>query len=159
VILLLIALRARRYPGERALLAVIARRRPRRRVAVAPRGYRASAVEAGHAPSDRLLGEWSAANFEELGAEHVPLMAPPGPNGATPRELARRSNCGEHRVQRLLGDLAELGYLEEETPAGGGEAKVWLTADGFALAHMAERAVLAAFSARNAGDRAASAQR
>jgi hypothetical protein len=40
-ILLLIALRVRRYPGERALLAVIMRRRPRRRVALASRAYRA----------------------------------------------------------------------------------------------------------------------
>ena len=40
-ILLLFALRARRYPGEHALLAVIVRRGSRRRVAIAPRSYRA----------------------------------------------------------------------------------------------------------------------
>jgi hypothetical protein len=87
------------------------------------------------------------------------VRAPPGPTGAPPRAPPHRSNCDEQRIQRLLGDLAELGYLEEEAPADGGEAKVWLTADGFALAHMAERAVLAAFSTQNAGDRAASAER
>jgi DNA-binding IclR family transcriptional regulator len=61
-------------------------------------------------------------------------MAPPGPNGTTPRELALRADRDELTVQRLLGDLSELGYV------------VWLTAEGFAMAHIAERVVLAKFA-------------
>jgi DNA-binding IclR family transcriptional regulator len=73
-------------------------------------------------------------------------MAPPGPNGTTPRELALRADRDELTVQRLLGDLSELGYVERDAPAGGGEPRVWLTAEGFAMAHIAERVVLAKFA-------------
>ncbi|HEX4563369.1 MAG TPA: hypothetical protein VH115_02845 [Solirubrobacteraceae bacterium] len=55
-LLLLIALRARRYPGERSLLALIARRRPRRRIAIFARRYR-PAPRATLARGGALLGE------------------------------------------------------------------------------------------------------
>jgi hypothetical protein len=55
-LVLLLALRARRYPGERPLLALIARRRPRRaREAIAARTYRAT-PRARHAHGSALLG-------------------------------------------------------------------------------------------------------
>ena len=53
---LLLALRARRYPGERSLLALIARGRPRRRRAITMRRYRA-APRAALARGGALLGE------------------------------------------------------------------------------------------------------
>jgi DNA-binding MarR family transcriptional regulator len=125
---------------------VYVRRRERRRRAEVQR-----VLDAGGALSDdlieRILGEWRAQRHDELTAEHVRLMAPPGPNGASAAEIAGRMHRDERAVARLLGDLVELGYVEEEAPAER-ETKVWLTADGFALAHMVERAVLAAFAER-----------
>jgi hypothetical protein len=56
------------------------------------------------------------------------------------------SGADELTVRNLLGDLSELGYVEQDTPAGGGEPRVWLTAEGFAMAHIAERVVLARFA-------------
>jgi hypothetical protein len=53
---LLLALRARRYPGERSLLALIARRRSRRRAAVTVCRYRA-VPRATLARGGALLGE------------------------------------------------------------------------------------------------------
>jgi hypothetical protein len=128
------------------LIAIYAyvRRRERRRRAEVQR-----VLAAGVALSDELietiLGEWTAARRDELTAEHVRVMAPPGPNGTSAAELARRMHRDERTVARLLGDLAELGYVEEDAPAEG-ETKVWLTADGFAVAHMVERAVLTSFA-------------
>jgi hypothetical protein len=53
---LLLALRTRRYPGERSLLTLIARRRPRRRAATTVWRYRA-APRAALARGGALLGE------------------------------------------------------------------------------------------------------
>ena len=55
-LVLLVALRTRRYPGERSLLALIARERPRRRAAITMRRYRA-APRAALARGGALLGE------------------------------------------------------------------------------------------------------
>jgi hypothetical protein len=124
---------------------VYIRRRERRRRAEVQR-----VLDAGGALSEdviaTILAQWSALKHDELGPEHVRLMAPPGPNGTTPRELALRADRDELTVRSLLGDLSELGYVEQEEPAGGGETRVWLTAEGFAMAHAAERVVLARFA-------------
>jgi DNA-binding MarR family transcriptional regulator len=136
---------------------VYVRRRERRRRAEVRR-----VLDAGGGLSDEVIAEileqWRAAKHDELGAEHVRLMAPPGPNGATARELAGRAHRDEPAVRRLLGDLSELGYIEEDERERGGEARVWLTAEGFAVAHLAERVVLSAFRGEDAGERAARAR-
>jgi hypothetical protein len=97
-----------------------------------------------------IVAEWTAAKHSELTAEHVPLLAPPGPNGATPGEIAGHAERDEPTVRRLLGDLADLGYVEEDVDAAGGEAKVWLTAEGFVVANIAENVLLAAFADESA---------
>lgn len=140
-----------------AIYVYIRRRERRRRIEVQ------RVVDAGRELSDdviaTILEQWSAADHGELGPEHVRVMAPPGPNGATPAELAARAGHDEPGVRKALGDLSELGYVEQDAPAGGGEARVWLTAEGFAIAHVAERVVLARFAedARPAGAPSASA--
>ncbi len=135
---------------------VYVRTRERRRRAEVQR-----VIDAGGTLSDelaaRILSEWAATSHGELNEEHVRLMAPPGPNGASAKELAQRVGRDEREVEQLLGDLVELGYVEEYAPEDG-ERKVWLTADGFAIAHVAERAVLASFANRSEGGRSAQAR-
>jgi hypothetical protein len=106
---------------------VYVRRSERRRRAEVQR-----VLDAGGDLSDgviaTILDEWSASGHDELRAKHARLMAPPGPNGAMPHELAQRAQLEEHEVRSLLDDLSELGCLEEDARDGAGEARVWLTA-------------------------------
>src|SRR5438067_13629902 len=64
-----------------------------------------------------ILERWSAAKHGELSAEHVRLLSPPGADGASARELARRIGRDVDAVERLLDELAELGYAEIEHEA------------------------------------------
>jgi IclR helix-turn-helix domain len=121
------------------------RRRERRRRAEVKR-----LLAAGHMLDDeltaRILERVRAARHLDVGVEHVALLYPPGPDGATATEIAARTRLGAAEVRRRLEDLIELGYLER----GGsddGEERVWLTSEGFAIEHIAEDVVLAAFAA------------
>jgi hypothetical protein len=102
--------------------------------------------ELGASPQDAIVAEvlsrWAASGHRELSREHVPLFYPPGPDGASLAETAARVHAPTGAVERLLLDLAELGYVElEELEAGG--ARVWLTATGYQLLHGAEDTLLA----------------
>jgi hypothetical protein len=91
---------------------------------------------------ERVLAGWKRAGHEELSDEHVPLFYPPGPDGASPAELAARVDSEVPAVEGLLDDLAELGYLDRDEDGEGGR-RVWLTAEGYQLAHAAEDVLLA----------------
>jgi IclR helix-turn-helix domain len=123
---------------------VYIRRRERKRRAEVQR-----VVQAGREIDEPLVGEilaeWSAANHGELTAEHVRMLAPPGLNGASAPELAARAGCAEETTRGLVADLEELGYVERDG-AGADDERVWLTAEGYELANIAERAVLSAFA-------------
>jgi hypothetical protein len=125
---------------------VYVRRRERRRRAQIER-----LVSAGKRLDTELastiLERLRAAKHAALRAEHVRLLYPPGPDGATPQELARRVELAPAKVHDSLEDLIELGYLERGEGAAGGDGRVWLTAEGFAAAHIAEDVALAAFAA------------
>jgi len=93
-----------------------------------------------------VLDQWSASDHKEVSIEHLPLLYPPGPDGATPAELADRIHDDRDSVQRLLEDLAELGYLDLDEEKGLYEPRAWLTAEGADLVNMTEDTLLAASS-------------
>ena len=94
-----------------------------------------------------VLDQWSASDHKEVSIEHLPLLYPPGPDGATPAELADRTHRDRDAVQRLLEDLAELGYVDLDEEKGSDEPRAWLTAEGADLVNMTEDTLLAAASA------------
>jgi hypothetical protein len=94
----------------------------------------------------RVLEQWSAADFEGVSREHLPLLYPPGPDGRTPAELASRIGSDSETVKRQFEDLAGLGYLTLEGPAGSQDARASLTADGMDLVNVTEDALIAAGS-------------
>jgi DNA-binding MarR family transcriptional regulator len=91
----------------------------------------------------RILALWSSAKFEGVSREHLPLLYPPGPDGATAAELAGRIRADPATVKRQLEDLADLGYVELEGPEDPEEPRAWLTAEGMDLLNVTENALLA----------------
>jgi hypothetical protein len=91
---------------------------------------------------EQVLARWANSGHRELSWEHVPLFFPPGLEGASVEETAARVHVAPEQVERLLLDLAELGYLELDGSAGDDRC-AWLTADGYQLAHGAEDVLLA----------------
>ena len=89
-----------------------------------------------------VLAQWSAAAHSGLGLEHVALFRPPGPEGLTVSELARRLGEDTAHIQRLLEQLEELDYLELERRDRTAESRVWLTLKGYDLLVIAEGALL-----------------
>jgi len=128
---------------------VYVRRRERRRRSALQR-----VIEAGARLDTRMtaaiLERWRAADHAQLSAEQVPLLYPPGPDGASSGELARRLALDEHDVRGRLEDLIEAGYLERAQDPADGQERVWLTVEGFAAANIVEDAVLADFAAASA---------
>jgi hypothetical protein len=112
-----------------------------------------------------VLSEWAKAGHTELGREHLRLLYPPGPDGATALELAGRAHSDPATVEHLLEELQELGYLDlEEHEPGHAEAPrvrtAWLTASGYDLVTVTENALLASLSThsgepRQRGERSA----
>ena len=90
------------------------------------------------------------AKHGQLRAEHVSLLYPPGPDGATTEDLARRVELDAAKVEDCLEDPIELGYLEPGESSAGGDGRAWLTAEAFAIAHIAEDVALMAFAADHA---------
>ncbi len=99
---------------------------------------------------EQVLSRWAAAGHRELSREHVALFLPPGLEGASIAETAARLDASPDAVERLLGDLVELGYAELDD-SGGGDRRVWLTADGYQLVHAAEDTLLAGRRAEGGG--------
>src|SRR6476660_1039223 len=59
-----------------------------------------------------VVSRWAAAKHGDVAREQLPLMYPPGPDGATVAELAQRIGADRASVTRRLEDLADLGYVE-----------------------------------------------
>lgn len=91
-----------------------------------------------------VLARWAEDKQGELGPELVALMYPPGPDGVTVAELARRIGAEHASVERGVAELTELGYLESDL--GEGEQCLSLTAEGIHLLNITEDALLAAFA-------------
>jgi DNA-binding MarR family transcriptional regulator len=77
----------------------------------------------------RILARLNAAGFDDLRPPHMAVFQHPGPDGARPGELAERAGASKQAMNRLLGSLEGLGYLERRA-APGRAAVVRLTARG-----------------------------
>lgn len=98
-----------------------------------------------------VLDEWRKAKHEHLTAEHVPLFYPPGPDGASPSELAARTRQNRERVTQQLEDLQELDYLNlDATPNDDEQPCASLTIEGYGVLSTTEQALLAAHGIRPA---------
>ena len=93
-----------------------------------------------------VLDQWSASDHKAVSIEQLPLLYPPGPDGATPAELAGRVHRDRDAVERLLEDLAELGYIDLAEEKGSDEPRAWLTAEGADLVNLTEDTLLSASS-------------
>ncbi len=91
---------------------------------------------------ERIVAGWAKAGHEELSDQHVPLLSPPALEGASVAQLAARTHSNPAGVEPLLDDLADLGYLEFDD-AEGRDRCAWLTAEGYAVLHIAEDGILA----------------
>jgi hypothetical protein len=121
-------------------LYLYGRHRSRRRREAVRRLPGAGSVDADTVRS--VLSAWAKADHTELSSAHLPVLWPPGPDGATAAELAGRASIDALTVERLLEDLQELGYLDLEQRASG-EPRAWLTAEGYDLVGVTEDALLA----------------
>jgi hypothetical protein len=92
---------------------------------------------------ERVFARWSDSDHTEVTRDFVPLLYPPGPEGATATELADRIHADHEVVRARLEDLAELGYLELDEREGEGEPRGWLTVSGYDLLDLTEAALLA----------------
>jgi hypothetical protein len=86
-----------------------------------------------------VLAHWRAAGHDELGESHVPLLAPPGPQGCNAAELAARTGVSEPETRELLEELDEVGVIEL-LPAEDSD-RVWLTPLGEDLVDVAAHAL------------------
>ncbi len=126
-----------------AMLVVFVRSRERRRRKALGRLFDTGAP-LDTATTDAVLASWSASDHGEVSVEHLPLLFPPGPDGATASELAARTHRDRATVERQLEDLAELGYVELDAGKEREETRVWLTAEGCELVNTTEDTLLAA---------------
>lgn len=126
-----------------AMLVVFVRSRERRR-RQALRRLLDGGGPLDTATTDAVLASWSASDHGEVTVEHLPLLYPPGPDGATASELASRTNRDRATVERQLEDLAELGYVELDAGKELEEMRVWLTPEGCELVNVTEDTLLAA---------------
>jgi DNA-binding MarR family transcriptional regulator len=72
----------------------------------------------------RIIHELNAAGFTELIAPHMAIFRYPGPDGVRPGVLAERAGMSKQAMNRLLGTLEELGYLERSDAPDEGRARV-----------------------------------
>src|SRR5438552_196158 len=85
-----------------------------------------------------------AADHHDLSPAHVALLYPPGPEGVTAAQLARRISRDPAAVDGLLEELAELGYVEFDSKEDPADRRAWLTIPGYDLVKAAEDELLGA---------------
>lgn len=91
---------------------------------------------------ERVLARWARSGHEQATRELLPLLYPPGPDGASSAELAARIDAEEASVRERLADLADLGYLELDEGSATEGARGWLTPAGINLLNLTEEALL-----------------
>ncbi len=104
--------------------------------------------------TEEILERWRRRRSNELSARHVPIFWPPGPEGTTSTELARRLGIDRRSMKALIDDLEELAYLERD----GGDGRLWLTIEGYDLLADAESVLLDKSRAREEARQRAEAQ-
>ena len=125
-----------------AVYLYVRHRERRRRHAVA--GLPDAATGLGEDTVRAVLARWSAADHHDLSPAHVALLYPPGPEGVTAAQLARRINRDPAAVDGLLEELAELGYVEFDSKEDPADRRAWLTIPGYDLVKAAEDELLGA---------------
>lgn len=72
----------------------------------------------------RIIRELNAAGFKGLSLAHMAVFRFPGPDGVRPGVLAERAGMSKQAMNRLLGTLEDLGYLERSDAPGEGRARI-----------------------------------
>lgn len=72
----------------------------------------------------RILHDLNAAGFAELSPPHMALFRFPGPDGVRPSVLAKRAGMSKQAMNRLLGNLEDLGYLVRSDAPNEGRARI-----------------------------------
>jgi hypothetical protein len=127
------------------------RRERRRRREIAHIPDRSDALE--EAVVRRILAGWRDADYEDVTAEHLPLLYPPGPDGLSVSEIAERTAGAVHAVQNLLEQLEEAEYLYLDLDPGAQELRASLTVRGFGLVDATEDCLLSALREQAPDDR------
>src|SRR5690349_11597536 len=80
---------------------------------------------------ERVFDALERDGFGDVHEAHMAVLQHPGPNGATPLELARRAQMSKQAMNQLLGTLERAGYLvRRPDPDDGKRRIVRLTARG-----------------------------
>src|SRR5438105_2357846 len=80
---------------------------------------------------ERVFDALDRDGFGDLREAHMAVLQHPGPDGATPLELARRAQMSKQAMNQLLGTLERAGYLvRRRDPRDGKQRIVQLTARG-----------------------------
>jgi len=71
----------------------------------------------------RIVRELNEAGFEGITLAHLAVLRFPGPHGVRPGVLAQRAGMSKQAMNRLLGSLQDLGYLERSDIPGERRAR------------------------------------
>jgi hypothetical protein len=101
----------------------------------------------------RIVASWQRGNYEDVTAEHLALLYPPGPDGLSVAELADRTAQQAETVQRLLEQLEHAEYLHLDFESESQVLQASLTLKGFGLVDATEDYLLSALreEARSSG--------
>ena len=78
-----------------------------------------------------MLRQLHERGYTDLQAAHLNVFQYPGPDGASPSELAARLGISKQALNYLLGELERLGYLERQpNPDNLRSKRVAVTARG-----------------------------
>jgi DNA-binding transcriptional ArsR family regulator len=124
-------------------LYIYGRRKDRRRRAAVSRLPDAS-ERLDERTIKQILADLSKAKHDDVSAEHLPLLYPPGPDGLSAAELAERTDSDPATVERLLEDLEDHEYLDVDGGDSPEGRRAWLTFKGYELVDATEVALLAA---------------
>ena len=71
-----------------------------------------------------IVEEVHALGFDDITPSHVYIFQTPGPDGARPTELARRTNMTKQAMNHLLAGLERDGYLRREAAPDDGRGTI-----------------------------------
>lgn len=72
----------------------------------------------------RVVRDLNEAGFDGLTLAHLAVMRYPGPDGERPGVLAERAGVSKQAMNRLLGSLEDLGYLNRTDDSDEARARI-----------------------------------